>query len=238
MATVALLGWVCSIVLLLRVRDTRELTARAGHEVRGPLTALALALDALGARGELPADRVAGLHAQIRRAALALDDLCAAPQRRRAPDRPEVLSLSAVVASLSHTWAPVAAARGRELRIVPAEAGTRLFADRTRVSQAAGNLIANALEHGTGRIDVRARVAADRVRLEVLDDGPGLRAPLPAIIRAARGGRGDHGRGLAIADGIARSHGGRLTTAPSGGGAALVLELPLLENALRAEATS
>jgi signal transduction histidine kinase len=58
------------------------------------------------------------------------------------------------------------------------------------------------------------------------------------VIRAPRSGRGERGRGLAIADDIARRHGGRLTTAPSAGGAALALELPLLESAVREEAIS
>jgi signal transduction histidine kinase len=108
--------------------------------------------------------------------------------------------------------------------------------DAVRLAQAIGNLIANAVEHGGERIELRAATAGARVRVEVSDDGPGLPAPVPALIRRARGGRGRRGRGLAIAADIARRHGGRLAAAPTAAGARLVLDLPALSVAQRAEA--
>jgi signal transduction histidine kinase len=61
-----------------------------------------------------------------------------------------------------------------------------------------------------------------RVRLEVVDDGPGLPAPVHELAR--RRPRGEHGHGLAIAAGIAERHGGRLAGVPSG----VALELPVV----------
>jgi len=226
-------GWVWAAAavaawLAMRRRATRvrELVARACHEVRGPLTAATLALELMERRAEAPPERVRALRDQMRRAALALEDLDAAPRRDASGERPEELGAAALLTGLHVAWGPVCAARGRELRAGPAPAGALLLADRTRVEQAVGNLIANAMEHGEGTIELRSRLSAGRLRVEVRDEGNGLTRPLQEILDAPRAGRGRRGRGLAIAAGIAQRHGGRLTTAP--GGAVLVLELPLL----------
>jgi signal transduction histidine kinase len=69
-------------------------------------------------------------------------------------------------------------------------------------------------------------MGSERVRIEVIDGGPGLPATVAELARRPRGGRGSRGRGLAIAAAIARRHGGRLAAAPSERGARLVLDLP------------
>jgi signal transduction histidine kinase len=122
----------------------------------------------------------------------------------------------------------MARAFGGEL-VVDDASGAWVHGDRLRLAQAIGNLVANAVEHGRGRITLTARPAgAGRVRVEVADEGAGLPVALGDLTRRARGGRGARGRGLAIAAEVARSHGGRLETAPSARGARLVLELPAL----------
>jgi len=69
------------------------------------------------------------------------------------------------------------------------------------------------------------------VRIEVIDEGPGLPAPVAQLTRRARGGRGRRGRGLAIAAEIAERHGGRLVAAPTARGARIGLELPFARRA-------
>ncbi len=108
--------------------------------------------------------------------------------------------------------------------------------DRLRLAQAVGNLVANAIEHGGGTVEVRGGAHRDRVRLEVIDGGTGLPEPVDRLVRRAGHGhtrrdrarkRAGRGRGLAIAAAIAEAHGGRLAAAPSERGARLVLELPV-----------
>ena len=63
---------------VLHARGRRELmlAARARHEVRGPLCTAQLALDGLE-----PSARVTAIGTELRRAALALDDLGGPPRR-------------------------------------------------------------------------------------------------------------------------------------------------------------
>ena len=100
-----------------------------------------------------------------------------------------------------------------------------VLGDRVRLAQATGNLIANAIEHGGGMVEVRGARAGDAVKVEVLDDGPGLPIPVAELIRRRRG-HGGRGLGLGIAADIISGHGGHLWSAPSTGGARLMLELP------------
>jgi signal transduction histidine kinase len=104
--------------------------------------------------------------------------------------------------------------------------------DRPRLAQATGNLIANAIEHGGGPVEVRGRLEGSSVRIEVIDGGAGLAAPLDELARRARrrawlGGDRTRGHGLAVAAAVAAAHGGRLAAAPCDRGARLVLELPV-----------
>ncbi len=205
-----------------------ELTARATHELRGPLTAARLGLE-LGARtGELSPARLRAIDVELARAALVLDELTGgggAPRRDRV-DFEQVLTDSV------EAWRGSAAARGVALELEWTCGPAYVRGDRLRLARATGNLIANAIEHGGGAVVVRGRVDHGSVRIEVIDRGPGLPAPVAALARRPRAGRGHRGRGLAIAAGVAEAHGGRLAAAPSDQGARLVLELPLSSGAL------
>ncbi len=103
-------------------------------------------------------------------------------------------------------------------------------ADARRLAQATGNLIANGLEHGSGTVRLRAEVQEGRVRIEVRDAGAGLAYPLGRLVAGPRRGHGSRGRGLAIADAVARELGGRLVAANAADGCRLVLDLPAAES--------
>jgi len=212
------LAWVL-VVSALHARGRRRvvLAARAQHEVRGPLAVARLALGDLERTA-----RVEAIDLELRRAALALDDLAGASRGRRQ----EAVDLGRLVADLAPAWRALAEQHGGRLVADPARA--RVSGDPLRLAQACGNLVANAVEHGGGLVYVRVLPAGGHVRVEVADDGPGLPAPVTALVAAARGRRSHRGHGLAIAAAIARRHGGRLTTAPSERGARVVLELPVL----------
>jgi DNA-binding response OmpR family regulator len=210
----------------LELRRRRELVARACHELRGPLTAAHLALHAGARHEDAPPDRLAAIELELKRAGVALDDLAAARRGQRAPDRDEPVDIGDLLAYQAATWRIVAGVFGCRVELVEPDRGAVVRGDRLRLAQAVGNLVANALEHGTGRVELLARSMGDRVRIEVADEGPGLPAPVGDLTRRPRAGRGRRGRGLAIAADIADRHGGRLVAAPSARGARVALELP------------
>lgn len=232
-ATVAVGGWLAALGVAAggRVALTRrmELVARACHELRGPLTSARLAVHLAARRPGAPREPLAAIDLELGRAGLALADLSAARQGGRAGDRPRAFDLGELLEDATQAWRPVAWARGGRLRLEQPPAGVELRGDRLRLAQAVGNLLSNAIEHGGGgEVLLRARASAHTVRIEVLDDGPGLPEPVAALVRRPRAGRGARGRGLAIVEDIAARHGGRLAAAPSERGARLVLELPTM----------
>lgn len=231
----AALGWTLALAAgglawlsLSRRRARDELVVRACHELRSPLTAARLALHSAARHAVAGAAApLAAVELELRRAGRALEDLSAAREGRRAPERPQLVDLAELLEQVRAAWSPVADAFGAErLRVERPPAGTVVRGDPVRLAQALGNLVGNGLEHGRGRVELRVRRAERAVRVEVQDAGPGLPAPIPELSRAARAGRGRRGRGLAIAAEIARGHGGQLVASPSPGGARLALELP------------
>jgi signal transduction histidine kinase len=241
-AWLAVLLWAVA-ASLLHVRDRRQLVhaARARHEVRGPLCTAQLALDGLERSA-----RVEAIGLELRRAALALDDLAARPRRdvtpvvdvarrrrasfpvvdaaRRRRESFPVVDAARVLADAALVWRSLAAAHGAALSVEPSPA--RVAGDPLRLTQACANLVANAVEHGGGHVRVTSSAAGGRVRIEVADLGGGLPAPLPELVATARGRRSPRGHGLAIAAAIAERHGGRLIQIPEARGTHLVLDLP------------
>jgi signal transduction histidine kinase len=151
----------------------------------------------------------------------------------------ELVELGPLLTDSVEAWRP--SADPRDLRLALPDGFAALVAgSRLRIAQATGNLIANAIEHGEGTIEVRARVSGSTVRVEVHDGGGGLgdrltqqatrrrRRDEPLGRRLRDSARGpERGHGLAIASAVAVAHGGRLFSAPARGGARVVLELPL-----------
>lgn len=211
--------WAAALALLhAEGRRRSVLAARADHDVRGPLCTARLALEGLE-----PCARVAAIDLELRRAALALDDLGAARRGRRAAVSREPVDLGRLLAAAAPAWEALARHFGAAITVA---GDARVAGDPLRLAHACANLVVNAIEHGGGRVDVRVTAEGGRAGVHVRDSGNGLPAPLPGLLAAARDRRTARGHGLAIAAGIAARHGGRLLEVPAPSGAHLLLDLP------------
>ncbi len=242
------LGWMLALAaagacVLLRRELLRRaaVVARAGHELRGPLTAIAMVLHAAGRDREARAAGgggawargLAAIELEVDRARLALADLEgeAAPlvhaRGAAAVGEPgELVDVGALLRCQGAGWAAAALSVGRSVTIESHGDDLIVRGDSARLAQAVGNLLANAMEHGDGAIVLSASRAGARVRVEVRDAGRGLGLPVERLLARSHGGRERRGHGLAVAAEAAERQGGRLITAPSAAGARLVLELP------------
>ena len=209
--------------------DRMEAVARACHELRGPLTAARLGLATPGGH-ELPSPgRLRAIDTELGRAALALDDLSGAGNGARRLWRPDRVEVRQLVDDCVEAWRATASAAGGTVAVGWSGEEAAVWGDRLRLAQAIGNLLGNAIEHGQGPVVVDVAVRSTTVRIAVCDHGQGLPRPVAELRRRPRRGRGASGRGLAIAGDVAEAHGGAMVSAPTGGGARLVLELPVAQ---------
>lgn len=126
--------------------------------------------------------------------------------------------LATIARDVAEALASVAVESGHGLLIGPLPP-TPASGDPALVTQAAINLIENALRHTPPGSTIRIDVAVDAttVSLRIVDDGPGI-APADRALALRRFGRLDasrhrpgHGLGLPLVDAVARLHGGELT---------------------------
>lgn len=200
-------------------RERATMLAGMAHDLRSPLTRLRLRLDlAASAHGLTEADRqrsAADLNALER---ITRQFLLFAGAEQAEP---------AVLVPLHALLAEVAALVGDVplvLDLQPLERRVR----PTALARAVGNLLDNALQYGTPPLRLVLRAADPDPRgfvIEVWDRGVGIPAAAWPIalepfqrLDAARGGQGHCGLGLAIADRIARLHGGVLRRLEAGWG--------------------
>ncbi len=206
---VALPAWgLCAVLagVCMSLRRRLRIVARAEHELRGPLTSIGLALAAIG-RGRSAAVHADALEVELDRARAALDDLGGARAGHRAPPRLEAVAVEQLVRRAATGWGRRARGPGGRVRLDWRAGAATVHADRRRVSQAIGNLLANAVEHGGERIDGRGSRTQEGVRLEISDSGRPA-GPTGVVSADRRTGRG---HGLAIAAEAVREANGTMT---------------------------
>jgi two-component system, OmpR family, sensor kinase len=231
------------------VARERRFIADASHELRTPLTTLKSELDVALQRERSPDELRAALGSAREEAdrlvALAEDLLVLArADEGELPITRAPLDVGAMLTDVAERrgagagraigiGAPsgLGGSAGREIR-VDAPAGLVLDADRRALERAVGNLVDNALTHGSGPVELSAADGAGAVRIAVRDHGPGFPPGFAdrAFERFARpdAGRsgGGAGLGLAIVDAIVRAHGGSVVTSAADPGARVEIVLP------------
>ncbi len=211
------------------------------HEIRNPLAGLKGAAQLLARRAGARAD--ADEVELVELVGSEVDRLAALVDRLMNPAPPNALAALNIHAVLERVRQLADVEAGWAIKLVrdydpslPAVAG-----DADRLVQALWNLVRNALESGASQVSLRTRAehgvligdSAHRlvVRVEIADNGRGVpedlaeRIFLPLVSGRAEGS----GLGLALAQQVAREHGGSLGYRSRPGHTVFTLLLPVIE---------
>jgi NtrC-family two-component system sensor histidine kinase KinB len=222
-------------------RARANLVATLSHELKTPLTSLALAADLLDrSAGNLDSRQREWLAtiseeiARMRQLAESLLGLAHGEAGAIAVRRLE-FDLSDVVNSVVKSFAIQAEQKQVKLSTETTAAHLSVTGDPVKLSWVVSNLVGNALRYtpGGGAITVRLQACEDFVRLQVRDSGPGIAPEIrdhlferfaqwrPNGLEAGSGGLG-----LAIVKDIVEGHGGRIFVESSAGGSEFTVDLP------------
>ncbi|MGE0557401.1 MAG: ATP-binding protein [Burkholderiales bacterium] len=212
----------------LRRQDEERALLLAGvsHDLRTPLARIRLAMEMFDGRGDAAlkagvADDIADIDAAINQ----FLDFARPVDAETAADDSD---LNEIAQSVVERYVR----NGRDVRLTTAPVKPRPLR-RLAMQRLLANLIDNALRHGTGAVEILTAQAADGLRIEVLDRGPGIPETETARMLQpftrmdnARSTSGT-GLGLAIVDRIAQMHGGSVQLlAREGGGLRVRVTLP------------
>jgi len=212
--------------------------AVASHDLRQPLHALALFVQALE-DSTLP-DHAQHLVGNVRRCVDSMEELFDALLDISRLDagavrvRIETIPLAQVFERLSFEYVPVARQKGLSLRVM--ETSVYVRSDPTLFARIVRNLVANAVRYtDCGRITIGCRRRGDRVSVEVWDTGPGIPAEKHTEIfqeftqlgNPERDRRKGLGLGLAIVERLAKllDHGVELRS-KLGSGSVFAITVP------------
>ncbi len=210
--------------------------AMLAHELRTPLSTIVAAAAGLERGGDqLPRDKqralVRLLATEAERLARLVDDIVAAAKidAGQLPIQLTDTVVADVVADAAYA-AQTTAPRSRSIDH-QASGDTTAQSDPDRLRQVIDNLIDNAVKHADGSVDVTTRRLEDVVRVEIVDDGPGIPPHQENAIfekfRRLDSPASGSGLGLWLCHELVNRMNGRIwvTDAPAGG-ACFVIELP------------
>lgn len=220
-----------------RVDLLQRFIADAAHQIRTPLTALTAQIDLLGSGRLSKADRQHFERVRERTGELSRltnQLLSHAMVIHRADSvQLEPISLVDVARRAWRAAIPVTVDPDIVISFEAPEDRPFVLGDAVSLREAIVNVIDNALRHGTRqRLDVRVRADGVEAFVEVEDDGPGI--PPESWEKAmqrfstSKSHEGGSGLGFAIAQEVAKAHGGSLSfRTPDEHGFAVILTLPL-----------
>lgn len=232
-------------ITYLRDKDRARvnLVATLSHELKTPLTSLALSAELLDRdKGNLePKQRelLATASEDIARIRHLADDLLnlARGETGTISIRGITVDLASVIRAVIATFILQAEQKGISLKSEIAESTPEVLADPVKLSWVVSNLIGNAIRYtpSGGSITISSAGEGNLARIEVIDTGPGVAPEIRDHLfeRYAQWQvngveSGSAGLGLAIAKEIVEAHGGRIfVDSTVGQGTRFTVELPV-----------
>ena len=190
----------------------RTLTADVTHQLKTPLTALRLELEAGAERAAGP--DVGAALAEVDRLEATITSILALA-RDEQPAR-EPIAIRGALEATRDAWSRAAHAAGRSVRLSIEPPGQKARISLAALRQILDVLVDNALHHGRGTIAIRARPIGGGIEIDITDDGRGRLDSGTIFARRSASDRG-HGIGLALARSLAEAEGGRLEVASGDG---------------------
>ncbi|MDQ7972325.1 MAG: ATP-binding protein [Rhodocyclaceae bacterium] len=209
-------------------RDRALMLAGLSHDLRTPLTKLRLGVEILHGRSEPE------LMASMTRSIEELDAIVGQFLDFARGEEAEAL-VPVDLDALARAVHAAAADHGRTLRVEASAGGPPVPARPKALRRVLDNLVENAFRHGKPPVVLRTGREAPWAWIEVEDRGPGIDPAQADLLKQpfrragdARSGAAGAGLGLAIAERIARGHGGRFELLPAvQGGLRARVSLPL-----------
>jgi signal transduction histidine kinase len=190
------------------VARERAFTADASHQLRTPLAALRIELEAIELRGDAPPELPNAL-AQIDRLQATIDTLLAIA--RGVPHPATETDLGLLTADIEARWRGPLAADARPLQILLRTDHPVAQAAPTVVTEILQVLLDNAHRHGSGPVTVIVRSTEQWLTVDVTDRGPGFTTGTEHAFTRRGASHGGHGIGLGLAQALAHAEGGQLT---------------------------
>ncbi len=240
-------------------REKDEFLSTASHELKTPLTALALAaqmIDRVLSRREGGEDTerlqrsVRGMIRQVDRAGDLINDLLEVSRLQRSGPtiRRQTVNLNELVsAAVERTTDALPEDSGHQIHLRLATGALLFQGDESRLDQVLTNLLSNAVKYSPdgGDVDIVLDRAGDWAELRVADHGMGITEderdmlfrPFSRTVTARESPIEGTGLGLYITRQIVDAHGGTIRYEPTpGGGATFIVRLPMVPPDAEADA--
>jgi len=204
--------------------DLTRLVSALGHELRNAFASVLLAVQSLGRHGEVATERgrrrLIVAERELRRIECVLrglQEVGRTPVGRPVDATPERIAAEAVT-----SLGPEPGGPGVVIS-TPAEEGAPAFFDPPRVRLALEEMIRHGIRAvaSGGRVEISVDRRAGELALVVTATGPDAVHPSGGVEPT-----GGTDLGLAVAEGVARAHGGHMELERTSGGCRLVLVLP------------
>jgi signal transduction histidine kinase len=228
-------------------RHKDEFLAMLAHELRNPLAPILNAVQLMRMKALSDPQLVWSrdvIDRQLGHLTRLVDDLLDVSRITRGKIKlaREPVEITALVARAVETVQPLIVERGHQFTIDLPDEPIHVYGDPLRLTQALGNVLANAAKYteGAGRISLVARRSGDTVELRVRDTGIGIPSTLlPMIFDMFTQLRHDTGRsqsglgiGLALVRKLLEMHGGTVTASSEGDGlgSEFLIKLPVISS--------